>query len=417
MATPPNTPHPLPVSAADVLAAAKTIEGAVLNTDFDASRTLSEMTGCHVWLKFENLQFTASYKERGALNRLSALNDDERRRGVIAMSAGNHAQGVAYHASRLGIPSTIIMPVGTPMVKIENTRRHGANVKVEGATLEDAAAFARSWGESHGLVFVHPYDDPLVIAGQGTVALEMLAAVPELDTLVVPIGGGGLISGIALAARHIKPNIRIVGVQARLYPSMYNVVHGTDFQARGDTLAEGIAVKSAGILTRDIVRALVDDVVLVEEADLEHAVSLLINIEKTVVEGAGAAGLAAVIANPSSFLGQNVGLVLTGGNIDTRLLASVLSRELAREGRLSQLAIDLVDQPGQLAKVANVLGENGANVVEVYHQRVFSDLPAKGALLEVVIETRDRAHLNDTVARLRAVGLEVEVVTNPGGAR
>ncbi|MGD9804546.1 MAG: threonine ammonia-lyase [Hyphomicrobiaceae bacterium] len=417
MTTPSIEPHSPPVTAADVLAAAKTIEGAVLNTDFDASRTLSEMLGCHVWLKFENLQFTASFKERGALNRLSALTEDERRRGVIAMSAGNHAQGIAYHAHRLGIPATIVMPVGTPMVKIENTRRHGAIVKVEGATLEDAATFARSWGHNHGLVFVHPYDDPLVIAGQGTVALEMLAAVPALDTLVVPIGGGGLISGMALAARHIKPSIRIIGVQARLYPSMYNAKNGTDFQARGDTLAEGIAVKDAGLVTRKIVREFVDDIILVEEAEIEHAVSLLINIEKTVVEGAGAAGLAALTANPSMFFGQNVGLVLSGGNIDTRLLASVLSRELAREGRLSQLAIDLVDQPGQLAKVANVLGDNGANVVEVYHQRVFSDLPAKGALLEVVIETRDRAHLNDTVARLRAAGLEVEVVTNPGGAR
>ncbi|MGE0767755.1 MAG: threonine ammonia-lyase [Hyphomicrobiaceae bacterium] len=417
MARSSSSPEPHRVTAADVLAAAKTIEGAVINTDFDASRTLSDMAGCHIWLKFENLQFTASFKERGALNRLTALTADERKCGVIAMSAGNHAQGVAYHARQLGIPATIVMPVGTPMVKVENTRRHGADVKVEGATLEDAASFARTWGERHGLVFIHPYDDPLVIAGQGTVALEMLDAVPHLDTLVVPIGGGGLISGMALAARHIKPSIRIVGVQARLYPSMYNVVKQTDFQARGDTLAEGIAVKDAGRITRDIVRDLVDDIVLVEEADIEHAVSLLINIEKTVVEGAGAAGLAAVMANPSMFLGRNVGLVLSGGNIDTRLLASVLSRELAREGRLSQLAIDLVDQPGQLAKVANVLGDNGANVVEVYHQRVFSDLPAKGALLEVVIETRDRAHLNDTVARLRAAGLEVEVVTNPGGAR
>jgi threonine dehydratase len=417
MDTPSATPRALPVSAADVLAAAKTIEGAVVETDFDPSRTLSEMLGCRVWLKFENLQFTASFKERGALNRLSALSADERRRGVIAMSAGNHAQGVAYHARRLGIPTTIVMPLGTPMVKVENTRRHGADVKVEGSTLEDAGAFARSWGDEHGLVFVHPYDDPLIIAGQGTVALEMLRAVPGLDTLVIPIGGGGLISGMALAARHIKPSIRIIGVQARLYPSMYNAIKGTNLPMRGDTLAEGIAVKSAGRLTTEIVRPLVDDIVLVDEADLERAVSLLINIEKTVVEGAGAAGLAAVIANPSMFAGQAVGLVLTGGNIDTRLLASVLSRELAREGRLSQLAIDLVDQPGQLAKVANILGDAGANIVEVYHQRVFSDLPAKGALLEVVIETRDRAHLNDTVGRLRAAGLEVEIVTNPGGAR
>jgi threonine dehydratase len=410
-------PDALPVTAGDVLAAAKVIEGAVLNTACDASRTLSEVLGCRVWLKFENLQFTASFKERGALNRLTALTPEERRRGVIAMSAGNHAQGVAYHARRLGIPATIVMPVGTPMVKVENTRRHGADVKVEGATLEDAAGFARAFGEACGLTFVHPYDDPLVIAGQGTIALEMLEAVPDLDTLVVPIGGGGLISGMAVAARQIKPEIRIVGVQATLYPSMYNVIKGANLPMRGDTLAEGIAVKAPGRLTTEIVRALVDDIVLVEEAHLEHAVSLLINIEKTVVEGAGAAGLAAIIARPEMFHDQRIGLVLCGGNIDTRLLASVLTRELAREGRLSQLAIDLVDRPGQLATVANLLGAAGANIVEVYHQRVFSDLPAKGALLEVVIETRDRAHLNDTVTRLKAAGLEVEVRSNPGGTR
>lgn len=413
----PSVNASLAVSPDDVLAAVRTLEGHVLDTDFDASRTLSEMLGCQIWLKFENLQFTASFKERGALNRLSALSAEERRRGVIAMSAGNHAQGVAYHARRLGIPATIVMPVGTPMVKVENTRRHGADVKVEGATLEDAAAFAHEHGRERGLLFVHPYDDPLVIAGQGTIALEMLRAVPDLDTLVIPIGGGGLISGMAVAARHIKPSIRIVGVQARLYPSMYNAIKGTALPMRGDTLAEGIAVKSPGRITSAIVHELVDDILLVDEIDLEHAVSLLINIEKTVVEGAGAAGLAAVVANPALFRGQDIGLVLCGGNIDTRLLASVLTRELAREGRLSQLAIDLVDRPGQLAKVANLLGEAEANIVETYHQRVFSDLPAKGALLEVVIETRDRIHLNDTVARLRAAGLEVEVVTNPGGAR
>jgi threonine dehydratase len=417
MATPTPGPDALPVTAGDVRAAAKVIDGAVLTTPCEPSRTLSEMLGCKVWLKFENLQFTASFKERGALNRLAALTPEERSRGVIAMSAGNHAQGVAYHARRLGIPATIVMPVGTPMVKVENTRRHGADVKVEGATLEDAAEFARSYGKARGLAFVHPYDDPFVIAGQGTIALEMLAAVPALDTLVVPIGGGGLISGMAVAARHIKPGVRIIGVEAELYPSMYNALKGSNLPVCGDTLAEGIAVKEPGRLTIEIVRALVDDIVLVDEAHLEHAVSLLINIEKTVVEGAGAAGLAAIIANPAMFHGERVGLVLCGGNIDTRLLASVLTRELSREGRLSQLAIDLVDRPGQLARVANLLGEAGANIVEVYHQRVFSDLPAKAALLEVVIETRDRTHLNDTVARLKAAGLEVEVRTNPGGAR
>ncbi|MEQ1648400.1 MAG: threonine ammonia-lyase [Hyphomicrobiaceae bacterium] len=406
----------LPVTLQDVEAAATLLRGAVLNTDCDESRTLGEILGCKIWLKFENLQFTAAFKERGALNRLSALDGTERKHGVIAMSAGNHAQGVAYHAKRLGIPAVIVMPVGTPMVKVENTRRHGAEVIVEGATLEDSARFARAHGEKRGLTFIHPYDDAKVIAGQGTIALEMLAAVPEIDTLVVPIGGGGLISGMAVAAKALKPSIQIVGVQASLYPSMYNVIKGVDLPMRGDTLAEGIAVKSPGSMTTDIVRALVDDIVLVSEDQLERAVSLLIAIEKTVVEGAGAAGLAAMLAHAERFKGRTVGLVLCGGNIDTRLLASVLTRELAREGRLSQLAIDLVDRPGQLAAVATLLGEIGANIVEVSHQRTFSDLPAKGTLLEVVIETRDRVHLDATVAKLRAAGFECEVENNPGGS-
>ena len=405
------------VSLADVRRAADVIRGAVAVTDCDPSRTLSEILGAEIWLKFENLQFTAAFKERGAFNRLAALSADERKRGVIAMSAGNHAQGVAYHAKRLGIRATIVMPVGTPMVKIENTRRHGAEVLVEGPTLEEAAAFAVSEGQRRGQVFVHPYDDPLIIAGQGTIALEMLDAVPVLDTLVIPIGGGGLISGMAVAAKAIKPSIRIIGVQASLYPSMFNAVKGTSLAMRGDTLAEGIAVKKPGRITTEIVRRLVDDIVLVTEEQLEHAVSLLISIEKTVVEGAGAAGLAAIIANRAMFTGRKVGLVLCGGNIDTRLLASVLTRELAREGRLSQLTIDLVDQPGQLARVATLLGEAGANIVEVSHQRTFSDLPAKGTLLEVVIETRDRAHLNETISKLKAAGFEVELQHNPGGTR
>lgn len=409
-------PH-LPVSLADIERAATVIEGAVTITDFDESRTLSEMVGTPVWLKFENLQFTASFKERGALNRLTAMTPAERARGVIAMSAGNHAQGVAYHARRLGIRATIVMPVGTPTVKVENTRRHGAEVLVEGPTLEEAADFAHAEGARRGAVFIHPYDDPLIIAGQGTIALEMLRAVPDLDTLVVPIGGGGLISGMAIAAKALKPSIRVVGVQAALYPSMYNVIKGQHLAMRGDTLAEGIAVKKPGRITTEIVRRLVDDIVLVTEAEIEHAVSLLIGIEKTVVEGAGACGLAAIFAHRHLFAGQRLGLVLCGGNIDTRLLASVLTRELAREGRLSQLTIDLVDRPGQLARVATLLGEAGANIVEVSHQRTFSDLPAKGTLLEVVIETRDRSHLDETVSRLRTAGFEVEVQTNPGGTR
>lgn len=405
------------VDAGMVLAAAARIKGVVLHTDCNHSRTLSEIAGADVWLKFENLQFTASFKERGALNRLSQLDAESRRRGVIAMSAGNHAQGVAYHAKRLGIPATIVMPEGTPMVKVENTRRHGAEVIVSGATLEDAARFARSHGEKHGLTFIHPYDDALVIAGQGTIALEMLEAAPALDTLVVPIGGGGLISGVATAAKAIRPDIRIVGVQSTLYPSMYNVTRNADLPMRGDTLAEGIAVKAPGTITTELVRRLVDDIVLVSEPEIEQAVSMLINIEKTVVEGAGATGLAAILKHPEMFRRRKIGLILTGGNIDTRLLASVLNRELAREGRLSQISIDMQDRPGQLARVATLVGAAGANIIEVSHQRVFSGLPAKGILLELVIETRDRAHLDATVEHLRAEGLTVDLYDNPGGSR
>ncbi len=403
------------VTVEDVEAARGRLTGAIVETDCDWSRTLSEIVGCKVWLKFENLQFTASFKERGALNRLSMLTADEKKRGVIAMSAGNHAQGVAYHAHRLSIPATIVMPVNTPTVKVANTRRHGAEVILTGETVEAAAQFAHSHGRKHRLTFVHPYDDPLVIAGQGTIALEMLGAAPEIDTLIVPIGGGGLISGIATAAKALKPSIRVIGVQAALYPSMYNVIKGTDLPMRGDTLAEGIAVKAPGHITQEIVRRLVDDILLVSEPEIEHAVSLLINIEKTVVEGAGAAGLAAALKDRERLKGRTVGLVLCGGNIDTRLLASVLTRELAREGRLTQLTIDLVDRPGTLAKVANLLGEAGANIVEVTHQRIFSNLPAKGTLLDVVIETRDRAHLEETVSALRTAGFAVEVRSNPGG--
>jgi threonine dehydratase len=397
-------PIRLAVTADDVSAAAAAIRGSVIVTECDLSRTLSEICGCNLWLKFENLQFTSTFKERGALNRLKALSPDERRRGVIAMSAGNHAQGVAYHARRLGIPATIVMPVGTPMVKIENTRRHGADTVISGKTLEEAGEFARAHGQAHDMTMIHPYDDPLIIAGQGTIALEMLDAVPQLDTLVVPIGGGGLASGMAVAAKALKPDLRIVGVQAQLYPSMYNAIKGQHLPMRGDTLAEGIAVKVPGRITTDIIRHLVDDIILVTEDQIERALAMLIAIEKTVVEGAGAAGLAAVLAEPERFAGRNVGLVLTGGNIDTRLIASVLTRELAREGRLTQIAIDIVDRPGQLASVSALLAEAGANIIEVSHQRTFSDLPAKGTLLEVVIETRDRIHLDEVMKRLGEAG-------------
>ncbi len=399
----------LPVTLRDVEAASRVLAGFVEQTSFERSRTLSDITGANLWLKFENLQFTATFKERGALNRLSALSADERQRGVIAASAGNHAQGVAYHATRLSIPATIFVPVGTPTVKIENTRRHGAKVIEGGASLEEAAALAIEHGRQRGLTFIHPYDDPIVIAGQGTIALEMLAAVPELDVLMVPIGGGGLVSGIAVAAKTLKPAIEIVGVQAALYPSMYNLIKGQELPMRGDTLAEGIAVKAPGRITSEIVRALVDDIVLVTEREIEHALSLLIKIEKSVTEGAGAAALAAVLADESRFEGRAVGLVLSGGNIDTRLLSSVLTRQLAREGRLSQLRFDIVDRPGQLATVLAVLSKSGANIVEVSHQRIFTDLPAKAVLLEVVIETRDRAHLAAVIAGLRAANLDVDV--------
>jgi threonine dehydratase len=397
----------LPLTLADVTAAAATIRGSVVVTDCNHSRTLSEMCGSNIWLKYENRQFTSTFKERGALNRLHALSPDERQRGVIAMSAGNHGQGVAYHAKRLGIPARIVLPIGTPMVKVENTKRHGAEVIISGQTLEEAGEFAREHGNAHGMTLIHPYDDPLIIAGQGTIVLEMLRAVPSLDTLVVPIGGGGLISGMAIAAKSLKPDIRIIGVEAWLFPSMYNVLKGEHLPMRGDTLAEGIGVKEPGRITRDIIHHLVDDIVLVTEDQIENAVATLISIEKTVVEGAGAVGLAAVLAAAESLHGRNIGLVLTGGNIDTRLIASVLTRQLAREGRLTQLAIDIVDRPGQLATVSNLLAEAGANIIEVSHQRTFSDLPVKATLLQLVIETRHRAHLEDVLARLSASGLKV----------
>lgn len=400
------------VDLAAIQAAAQVLDGSLVKTPFAMSRTLSAMLGAELWFKFENLQFTSAYKERGALNRLAQLSAAERRAGVIAMSAGNHAQGVAYHAARLGIPATIVMPETTPAVKVENTRALGAEVILHGVSFEDAAAFTRRTGEQRGLTFVHPFDDPVVIAGQGTIALEMLAAVPGLDVLVIPIGGGGLISGMAVAAKALKPAIKVIGVQTALYPSMYNRIKGATLAIGGDTLAEGIAVKDPGEITSAIIARVVDDIMLVSEAQIERAVSLLISIEKSVVEGAGAAGLAAVIAHPQTFAGQKVGLVLCGGNIDARLLASVLTRELARDGRLSRLIIDIPDRPGQLARVAAAIGGIGANIVEVHHQRVFTDLPAKGTELHLVIETRDAVHLKQVVLALESAGYKVAIMRN-----
>ena len=397
----------LPVAFGDIEAAARLLAGSVKQTICDRSRTLSDITGAEIWLKFENLQFTATFKERGALNRLSALSAEERHRGVIAASAGNHAQGVAYHAARLSIPATIFVPLGTPTVKIENTRRHGTDVIEGGATLEEATALAIEHGRKQHLTFIHPYDDPLIVAGQGTIALEMLAAVPDLEVLIIPIGGGGLISGMAIAAKTLKPGIEIIGVQAALCPSMYNLIKAQQLPMRGDTLAEGISVKAPGRITSEIVRALVDDILLASEQRIEQALSLFITIEKTVTEGAGAAGLAAVLANEARFKGRKVGLVLSGGNIDTHLLSSVLTRQLAREGRLTQLRFDIADRPGQLGTVVAILGKMGANIVEVSHQRIFTDLPAKAVVLEVVIETRDRSHLDATIAALKAANIDV----------
>ncbi len=343
---------------------------------------------------------------------MNALTAEERTRGVIAMSAGNHAQGVSYHAGRLGIPATIVMPKGTPAVKAENTKRWGARVILEGATLEDAAAFAHAYGKEHGLTFIHPFNDPLVIAGQGTVGLEMLRAVPDLDVLVVPVGGGGLIGGMSVAVKALKPEIEIIGVEAELYPSVYNRMHGQALPVQGDTLAEGIAVRNPGDVAAPIIGKNVSEILLVTEADIERAVYALLMIEKTVVEGAGAAGLAAVMANRERFRGKKIGLVLSGGNIDARLLASVLTRQLAREGRIARLTIDIPDRPGELARVSAVIGNAGANILEVSHQRVFTDLPARGTELNLVVETRDAAHLEAVLSGLREAGYGVYVIGN-----
>jgi threonine dehydratase len=398
----------LPVSIDDIRAAHARIAGAVVRTPTLISRTLSAMTGATVFLKFENLQFTAAYKERGALNTLLQLNPHTL--GVIAASAGNHAQGLAYHAHRLGIPATIVMPTNTPTVKVMQTEGHGATVVLHGDTFDAAYAHARLLEAEQGFTFVHPFDDPRVIAGQGTVAIEMLEDVPEIDTFVTPIGGGGLISGMATVARAAGRPIEVIGVEAELFPSMYNRINGTNMPCAGDTLAEGIAVKEPGAITSAMVRVLVDDILLVSERSLEQAVSLLLQIEKTVVEGAGAAGLAALIEHPARFKGKTVGIVLCGGNIDTRLLANVLLRDLARSGRLARLRIVLRDQPGALFNVARIFDQVRVNILELAHQRIFTNLPAKGLSLDVECETRDQAHLDRLIAALRDAGYETHLV-------
>ncbi|MFO1254462.1 MAG: threonine ammonia-lyase [Sphingomonadaceae bacterium] len=394
----------------DVHAAAARIEGAVVRTAMDYSRTLSEITGAEIWLKFENLQFTAAYKERGALNAMLLLGGEKANRGVIAASAGNHAQGLSYHGRRLGIPVTIVMPRSTPTVKVQQTEVLGGKVVLHGETFDEAYAHARELEEELGLTFVHPFDHPHVAAGQGTVALEMLEQVPDLDMLVIPVGGGGLATGMSVAARAIKPEIALIGVEAELFPSMYNKLRHNELPCGGDTLAEGIAVKEPGEFTSAVLRKLLDDVVLVNESALERAVSLLLQIEKTVAEGAGAAGLAAVLAHPARFKGRKIGIPITGGNIDTRLLANVLLRDLARSGRLARLRLTLQDRPGALFKVMREFDNHNVNIIEIYHQRIFTHLPAKGLITDIECEARDREQLDALVDALDEKGYSVELV-------
>jgi threonine dehydratase len=393
-----------------VRAAHDRIRDSIVATPTLHSQTLSKLTGANIYLKFENLQFTAAYKERGALNAILLLSEEQRNKGVIAASAGNHAQGLSYHGTRLGIPVTIVMPVPTPTVKVMQTESVGGKVVLFGETFDDAYKHARQLEAEQGLTFVHPFDDPNVAAGQGTVALEMLESIPSLDMLVVPIGGGGLLSGMGTAARALKPDIGLIGVQAELYPSMYALLNNLQMPCEGDTLAEGIAVKIPGAFTSEVIRELVDEIVLVNEAHLETAVSLLLQIEKTVVEGAGAAGLAAVMAHPEKFAGKNVGVVLCGGNIDTRLLANVLLRDLARSGRLARLRLTLQDRPGALFKVMRLFNEHNVNIIEIYHQRIFTTLPAKGLITDIECEARDANQLQGLVDGLNVAGYKVERV-------
>ncbi|HEY8249607.1 MAG TPA: threonine ammonia-lyase [Burkholderiales bacterium] len=397
------------VSIADIRAAAARIAGAIEHTPCVHSRTLSKLTGAEVFLKFENQQFTASFKERGALNKLLSLGAAERSRGVIAMSAGNHAQAVAYHAARLGIPALIVMPKGSPNTKIRNTQIHGATVVLEGENLFEAGKHARALAARDNLVFVHPYEDPLIIAGQGTVGLEMLEAVPDLEVLVVPVGGGGLISGVATAAKALRSSIEVYGVESKNYPSMHQRLNGLPVECGGDTIAEGIAVKDVGDTALRIIRALVKEVLVVKEETIERAVAALIEIEKTVAEGAGAAALAALLEHPARFAGRRVGLPISGGNIDSRVLASVLMRGLVRDARLVRLRVTMPDVSGSLAKVAALIAEAGGNIVEVQHQRVFGTASVKSTEIEFLIETRDREHTDSLIALLEKNGLRVSM--------
>ncbi|HKP79592.1 MAG TPA: threonine ammonia-lyase [Phenylobacterium sp.] len=396
----------------DILAAQQRLKGHIERTPCRFSRTLSEITGAQVWVKFENLQFTAAYKERGALNKLLQLGENVRARGVIAASAGNHSQGLAYHAARLNIPVTIVMPKGTPFVKVQQTRAHGAEVVIDGDGYDEASAMARKLCDERELTFVHPFNDIDVMAGQGTVALEMLEDVPDLEVLPVPIGGGGLIAGMATAAKHLQKDIRIVGLEPAMFPSFTAKMRGVQMAQNGGgaTIAEGIAVKTVGDLSYAVARPLIDEVLLIEEPFFERGIALYCNVEKTVVEGAGAASLAALLAYPERFRGKKCGLVITGGNIDTRLLASVLTRELVRESRIVSLRIIGDDRPGLLANVSAIIGQMGANIIEVAHNRLALDVPAKGAEFDVMIETRDAQHTQEVMDALRERGYPPRVV-------
>ncbi len=416
MAAAAKSPPHHGISLEDIQNAADALRQHVVRTPLIAAPKLSALTGAEVFVKYENLQFTNSFKDRGAFLKLSSLTPDERERGVISMSAGNHAQAVAYHASRLGIPATIVMPEGTPFVKVGNTEALGAEVLLFGETLLESRVMADRIAAERDLTLIHPYDDPLIIAGQGTVGLEIMADEPEIDTLVVPVGGGGLIAGIATAAKALKPEIEIIGVEAASYPSMYHGIRGEDPVCGGQTLAEGIAVKAAGALTLPVVKELVSDIILVDEDMIECAVCTFLTIQKTMAEGAGATGLAALVKEPDRFKGRKVGLVLTGGNIDPRILASIVVRGLEREEKIISLRLLISDQPGVLGVISTLLGEAGANILEVSHQRMFLDVPAKGATLDFVLETKDAVHGNQVTEALKSAGFKVTRMTGPAGS-
>nr|MCA1069591.1 L-threonine ammonia-lyase [Delftia acidovorans] len=405
-----RAPQCVMLSLQDIQNAADRLRGAVLETPCVESRTLSQITGAQVYLKFENLQFTASFKERGALNKLAQLSPEERARGVVAMSAGNHAQGVAYHAQRLGVRAVIVMPRFTPGVKVERTRGFGAEIVLHGDSLAEARQHAYTLAEQQGLCFVHPYDDEQIAAGQGTLALEMLAEQPDLDQLIVAIGGGGLIAGVATAAKGLNPDIEIIGVQTQRFPSMFNAVRQAGLPMGTSTIAEGIAVTQPGAITQEVVSRLVDDMLLVDEGDIEQAVLMLLEIEKTLVEGAGAAGLAALLRHPQHFAGKKVGLILSGGNIDPLLLAAIIGRGMVRSGRLARIKVSARDVPGVLARITATVAAAGANIEEVHHQRAFTMLAAQSVEIELVLQTRNKAHIEEVIAALQAEGMQVNAV-------